>query len=126
MEEFSTRNGRHYQRFGYTLQRQRGHTRRPDAEVRLLFQSTHVSNHGVYILRRETMLEPGLFNLDRRHHAAAIVDEILQLRVCLGLHRCCVEPGNCGVEEFVSVLITLAFRAMASAACLDISRLSRD
>jgi hypothetical protein len=63
-------------------------TRCPHSKVKLPFQSTHVSNHGVHVLRRETMPEPGLIDLDRRHHAAALSDLLSQLRVRLALHLC--------------------------------------
>ena len=59
-----------------------------DFKVELPFQSTHVSNHGVHVLRRETMPEPGLIDLDRRHRAAALSDFFPQLRVRLALHLC--------------------------------------
>jgi len=63
-------------------------TRCPHFNVKLPFQSTHVSNHGVHVLRRETMPEPGLIDLDRRHRAAALSDDLFQLRVRLALHLC--------------------------------------
>jgi len=63
-------------------------TRCPHSKVKLPFQSTHVSNHGVHGLRRETMPEPGFIDLDRRHLAAALSDDLSQLRVRLALHLC--------------------------------------
>ena len=56
--------------------------------TKLLLQRAHESNHGVNILRRETMPEPGFIDLDGSHRAAALGDDPFQLIVGLALHLC--------------------------------------
>jgi len=57
-------------------------------QVKLPFQSTHVSNHGVHILLRKTMAEASLIDLNRRHLVTAFCDQLSQFRVRLALHLC--------------------------------------
>ncbi len=80
--------------------------------MKLPFQSAHVGNHGIHVLWWETMPETRLVDLDRRHLAAAQADLPSQLIVCLVLHLWRGEARNRSVEEFASVLIAVAVRAM--------------